>query len=98
MRLRTFSFLLFITYVATSEKSPSQTLDEQLKRDNKRMITYLNRLSGSDIGKTLHGVTLSDGRAKLKGSVLLGSVYVRSRKQHIYMFRAKDWEDRKSVV
>ena len=73
-------------------QAPPKTLDEQLDRDNPKIIAYLSGLASTDIGKSGKGIRLSDGSVELKDATYLGSKHIASKKQHIFVFRTSDGE------
>lgn len=76
----------------TACQMPPKTLDEQLDRDNPKVVAYLARLTPGDIGKAGKGIGLSDGTTVLKNATYLGSKHLAVKRQHIYVFRTENGE------
>lgn len=92
--MKTISRALVLTAIiglAACESAP-KTLQEQLDRDNPKVIAYLSGLTADGIGKAGKGIRLSDGSTALKDEVFLGSRHIAGKKQHIYVFRSTEGE------
>jgi hypothetical protein len=75
--------LIFSTGVAAAE---GENLGEWLAKNEPRVVAYLESLSADDIGHSLPGVELSDGKRELEGYIYKGQVLTTRPHTHAYRF------------
>lgn len=64
-------------------------LGSWLECNEPRVVAYLLSLSDADKGKAVDGVIMTDGRAKLRGSVFLEEVHGVRKGAHLYLFQQR---------
>ena len=78
------ALLIVIPVVASAGE---MWLDEWLEKNEPIVKKYLLSLRNSDIGKTIKGVTLADGKEELKNAVYLGNESNSEKGYYIFKFK-----------